>query len=113
MWWVKSRRAAGMSWKRFTGEMTWRYSYRVVRRRATPRSQPSISARENVHTVVVAHTAASSFRQGSRAARRGPYATTATATATEAAVPGPACGPQCPYNGAALTNSVPSRCSMT
>lgn len=109
---MKSRRVAGMSWKRSTGEMTRRYSYRVVRRRATPRCQPSISARENVHAVAVAHTAESSGRQGSRAASGGPYATPATATAIEAAVPGPTCGPQCPYRGAALTNSVPSLCSM-
>ena len=80
MWWVKSRRAAGMSWKRLTGSMTWRYSYLVVSRRAIPRCHPSTRASENVHAMAVPQAVHSSARQGSRAARSGPYATTATAT---------------------------------
>lgn len=88
---VKSRSVAGMSWKR---SMTWRYSYRVVSRRAMPRCQPSTSASEKVQAVPAAQTASSSRRHGSRAARAGPYATTATATAIAAGVPGPRCGAQ-------------------
>ncbi len=70
MWFVKSRRVAGMSSKR---SMTWRYSYRVVSRRAMPRCQPSTRASENVHAVAVAQAASSRRRQGRRAATVGPY----------------------------------------
>ena len=86
MWPVKSRSVAGMSWKR---SMTCRYSYLVVSRTAIPRCQPSISASDHVHAMAAPQAAPSSARHGSRAATRGPYATTATATTSAAGVPGP------------------------
>ena len=51
--------------------MTWRYSFLVVSRPATPRCQPSTRASENVHAIAVPQTANSSGRQGSRAASDG------------------------------------------
>lgn len=69
MWWVKSRRVAGMSWKR---SMTVRYSFVVVSRLAMPRCQPSTRDRENVQAMAVPQAVNSSVRQGSRAARPGP-----------------------------------------
>ncbi|MDQ0956746.1 hypothetical protein QFZ66_000624 [Streptomyces sp. B4I13] len=69
MWWVKSRRVAGMSWKR---SMTRRYSCRVVSRPAIPRCQPSTSAREQIQAVAAPHVVQSSVRHRSRAATAGP-----------------------------------------
>lgn len=68
-------------------------------RRAIPRCQPSTRAREKVQAVAVAHAAHTRGRQGSRAASVGPYATTATARASAAGVPGPVWGSQLAYRG--------------
>ncbi|KND38909.1 hypothetical protein IQ64_37725 [Streptomyces stelliscabiei] len=79
--------------------MTRRYSYLVVSRTAIPRCQPSISASGHVHAIAAPQAAPSSARHGSRAATRGPYATTATPTTRAAGVPGPTWGPQSAYRG--------------
>ncbi len=54
-----------------------------------PRCQPSISAIEKTQAMDPAQAAASSPRQGSRAASDGPYATTRAAMVSAAGVPGP------------------------
>lgn len=49
--------------------------------------------------MAVAQDVHNSGRQGRRAARDGPYATTPMATVTAAGVPGPTWGPQLAYRG--------------
>ncbi|CAM5630918.1 hypothetical protein STENM223S_07576 [Streptomyces tendae] len=101
---VKSRRTAGTSCQR---SITVRYSWRVVSRPATPVRQPSTRASDQVQASAPPHTASSSGRHGSRAATPGPYATTATATASTAGVPGPRCGIHWPTRGGQPTRRVP------
>ncbi|CAM5236812.1 hypothetical protein SANTM175S_04932 [Streptomyces antimycoticus] len=99
---MKPRRAAPMSWNRLTPR---RYSWRAVSRSATPRCHPSTSASDQIQAMDAAQTAPSSPRHGSRTASRGPWTTTAAATARAAGVPGPTWGSQSAYSGAQSTYS--------
>src|SRR5947199_23698 len=81
--------------------MSCRYSACGVNRVAIPRDHPSTNARDTVHKRQTRYPDTANRCHGRRWASPGPYRITASATTTANGVPGPTCGSQTAYSGAA------------